>query len=102
MAGDVAYDETHDLLFNAFRALLDRVANGDIELGRREAARRNRRQIHESARGIERVEGVDAPLEIELDEPLSRQTADPLLDQLAPRIRARVVNGAGVVGVRRD
>ena len=48
------------------------------------------------------MEGVVARLEIPLDEPLARNPGNPLLVQLTPRVRARVIERAGVVGVRLD
>src|SRR5207302_10151625 len=48
------------------------------------------------------MEDVVARLEIPLDEPLARDPGNPLLVQLTPRVRSRVIERAGAVRVRLD
>ena len=73
-----------------------------VHLLRRQPARRDRRQIDELARRRERMERVRARREIVLDDALARHAGLLLLDPLAPRVRARVVERAAVELVRRD
>src|SRR5688500_16009856 len=102
VARNVADHETHDLLVDAALASVDALAYAAVHVGRRKAARGKRRKIDERARGRQRMEAVCAPLEVVLDHSLAAQPRRPLLDQFAPGIGARVLDGARVIRVRRD
>jgi hypothetical protein len=76
---------TH-LVVDAARAGFDHVGDARVHLLRREAARRDHRQVDELARRRESVEGVRAGREIVLDDPLPRHAGHLLLDPLRPHV----------------
>ncbi len=77
-------------------------ANALIDLGHRKPSGDNPLEIDQRPRGRKLVEGVRACDQVALDEPFSLHAGHRLLIELAPRVRARVIDRAAVKHVRLD
>jgi hypothetical protein len=99
---DITYNEAHYLLVDPAGARLHGGPDRGVEVDRCHPASGERRQVDESANPGKRMECVLSTFEVELDEPLPRHPKLLLLYQLAPRIRACVLDRTGVEGVRCD
>src|SRR4051812_12342140 len=98
----IANRDPDDFAVDAVLDALDENTDPVVQPSGRESARVDRRQVEERACRRKCVELVPSALEITLDESLSRNSGDALLVQLTPSVRARVVDRAAVVDVRRD
>src|SRR5439155_16120380 len=87
----IAYDQSHDLLVDPSLTIIECVTDRFVERSRRQSSAGERCQIDPASLRRNRMKLVPLGGEIVLDDSLPAVPTFTFLDQLAPRIRAGVV-----------